>query len=230
MLLFIQYFPEFSAMGIIGTVFPNSSYKNFIPDLYGILCLGQVLVPSGNMIIGLPLLIASCTPYFICLIAFIPLFLSIIIIDILFKYHPYIGIFVSSFLMIKTGSLNKYKNNIENEFTELELLIGKINIYFIRENEYRILLKDIWEYYYFSVSLVELKTINYFKNFFEIITKMLVYNNIINYLIVYKNNKETFTVKFNNYIKWLSEYKEVISIFNQFNNAVKKDLGNRLSL
>jgi hypothetical protein len=62
------------------------------------------------------------------------------------------------------------KRNIETEFNELEQIINSMNMYFIDD---RILLKDIWETYYWIMNdknkyLEKIKEIHYLKRYYEI--------------------------------------------------------------
>ena len=105
-----------------------------------------------------------------------------------------------------------------------------MNIYFIYENTNKILLKEIWEYYYYLISdskkyLDNLKEINYFKNFIEIITKMIIYKCILKYYKVYKSNKEiVLNLNFNKYYIWLSNYTTLYNIFMEFEHNICQDL------
>lgn len=141
------------------------------------------------------------------------------------SYHIYSSIIPSIF-----GLINKYKRNIELEFNQLELIINQMNIYFIYENTNKILLKEIWEYYYYLISdskkyLDNLKEINYFKNFIEIITKMIIYKCILKYYKVYKSNKEiVLNLNFNKYYIWFSNYTTLYNIFMEFEHNICQDL------
>lgn len=128
----------------------------------------------------------------------------------------------------------KYKKNIEDQFLKLEKNINTMNIYFIKEGNNRILLKDIWEmYYYYIVDkdnyFIYLKEINYFKNFLEIITKLIVYSNIIQYFTVYKNNKETInTFNFEGYYDWINSYKTINKFIDELNDIILLDIKSML--
>ena len=125
--------------------------------------------------------------------------------------------------------VNKSKRRIEMEFNNLENLISSLNIYFIWENNKPITLKDIWEGYYWVLNdkhkyLEKLIQINYFKNFFEIMTKLMVYYNIIKYFKVYKNKKQTIqNINFDIFFKWLKLYPYFNIIFNEANELIIND-------
>jgi hypothetical protein len=68
---------------------------------------------------------------------------------------------------------------------------------------------------------------HYFKNFFEVITKMIIYNSVSKLYPIYKmkqNSEDKVQVKFNHYYKWLSTYSDLYKIFMDFQNIVNKDL------
>jgi hypothetical protein len=90
--------------------------------------------------------------------------------------------------------INNYKRNIEKEYLILEQIIQNMNINFLFDGNQIVLLKDIWETYYWIINdknkyLEKLKEIHYFKKFFEIVTKFIVYYNIIKFFKVYKNKQ-----------------------------------------
>ena len=135
--------------------------------------------------------------------------------------------------------VNKYKRNMENEFNDLAQIINTFNIYFILgDDNMRILLKDIWEMYYYGFIesyMDKLKEINYFKFFFEIITKFIVYFNLIKYFKVYSANNIYLILKTNNiyttnnfllledidqYFKWFSMYPELNKLILQFDKMI----------
>jgi hypothetical protein len=139
--------------------------------------------------------------------------------------------------------VNKYKRNIENEFNVLSNIINSFNICYVIENNMKILLKDIWEMYYYSFSdkdnyFSKMKEIHYFKFFFEIISKFIIYCNIIRYFKVYRSNNNIIIIKNNNiyskniilleniesYFYWLYHYNDVDMIFSQINKLIKDDM------
>ena len=139
--------------------------------------------------------------------------------------------------------VNKYKRNIENEFNVLSNIINSFNICYVIENNMKILLKDIWEMYYYSFSdkdnyFSKMKEIHYFKFFFEIISKFIIYCNIIRYFKVYRSNNNIIIIKNNNiyskniillkniesYFNWLYHYNDVDMIFSQINKLIKDDM------
>ena len=153
------------------------------------------------------------------------LYLPELLKKFIIKGHIY-----NSIIPSLSGLINKYKRNIEIEFNELELIINHMNIYFIYENTNKILLKDIWEFYYYIFSdrrkyLDNMKEINYFKNFIEIITKMIIYKYIFKFYKVYKSNKEiVLNLNFNKYYSWLSNYTKLYNIFMEFDNNIYQEI------
>ena len=126
--------------------------------------------------------------------------------------------------------VNKYKRNIEKEYLILEDLIQHMNIYFINDGNNMVSLKDIWETYYQIMNdknkyLENLKEINYFKKFFEIITKFIVYSNLGKYFKIYKNKKKFIrSIDTDNYYKWLLLYPNLNQVFLEYNNEVAADI------
>ena len=125
--------------------------------------------------------------------------------------------------------INKFKRNIENEFLLLEEIIQNMNMYFIIDNFHVVLLKDIWETYYWIINdtnkyLENLKEINYFKKFFEIITKFIVYSNVIKYFKVFKNKKESVNkINLEKYNNWLLKYPYINKIIKEYEIEIVKD-------
>ena len=138
--------------------------------------------------------------------------------------------------------VNKYKRNIEPEFIELNQRINNFNIYYMFDNDNRIMLNQIWEVYYNIMDddmkyFSKLKQINYFKNFFEIITKFVIYYNLIQYFKIYSNSMNYLIINKNNiyesssmkicledvdsYFVWLYNYPEVSRIIMQINKKIK---------
>ena len=109
-----------------------------------------------------------------------------------------------------TCLVNKYKRNIENEFNDLKEIIDKMNIYYIDNKK---LFYKLWESDYSNFNN-NLKEINYFKKFFEIITKMFFYKKLFDNNVVYKKKDIIVNhVNFDKYINWLKDYKYVYEIF-----------------
>jgi hypothetical protein len=126
--------------------------------------------------------------------------------------------------------INNYKRNLEKDYLLLEEIIQTMNIYFIFDGNQLIFLKDIWETYYWIMNdknkyLEKLKEIHYFKKFFEIITKFIVYYNIIKYFKVFKNKKDIVdSFNWEKYYNWLSRYPHVNKIIKEFDNEVNNDI------
>jgi hypothetical protein len=132
--------------------------------------------------------------------------------------------------------VNKYKRNVESEFNILSDTINSFNIYYIGIND-KIILKDIWEMYYYTY-YIQMYEIHYFKFFFEIITKFIVYINLVKYFKVYITNNNYLTIRMNsiyhnntivldhidNYFKWISVYPELNNIILNFDKMVKNDM------
>ncbi len=121
----------------------------------------------------------------------------------------------------------KYKRNIEKEFLELQDIINKLNISYVFINDNRYFLKDIWEMYYYTIDdnnkyIEIIREINYFKQMIEIITKFVVYYNILkNYKVINKNLNNIDLYK---YFVWLKKYEEFNNIIIEFNDNIIKEL------
>lgn len=129
-----------------------------------------------------------------------------------------------------TCVVNKYKRDIETEFQNLEKIINMMNIYFIYELDNIILLKDIWEMYWNIINdnnkyFESLKQIHYFKTFFEILTKMIVYDNLMKFFKVYsRKNQPAPRINFDSYKNWISMYPHLNDLFNEYKNNIVSDL------
>ena len=133
-----------------------------------------------------------------------------------------------------TVLVNKHKRNMDYYLENIEFEINLMNNYFIKESSNNILLKDIWENYYYLFSdnnkyLDYLKNINYFKSFIEIITKMIVYNNVMKYIVIYKNKDETFTYNFDVFYKGLRTCHSLYKILKEFESKINYELNKILT-
>lgn len=151
----------------------------------------------------------------------------------LIKKFINIDIVYSKIIPDVTVAIHKYKRNVESIFLELEENMNRMNLYFIKENNNRILLQDIWSMYYFYSSdkkfyLDKIKEIHYFKKFFDILTKFITYSILINCkeLIIYKKNNEKYinNIDFNKYYGWLNNYKYLFNIIDEFRNEIQIDI------
>jgi hypothetical protein len=130
--------------------------------------------------------------------------------------------------------INKYKRSIDNMFNNLVLVVNQLNINYIYDNSNRIILKDIWEMYYYTLSdknqyLNNLKEINYFKYFCEIITKCVVYSNTLKYFKVYQNKNDlSKRINFDIYFDWLQSYPYINELIIEYNKYVINDLNLRM--
>lgn len=126
--------------------------------------------------------------------------------------------------------INNYKRNLEKEYLILEEFIQKMNMNFLFDGYRIVLLRDIWETYYWIMNdknkyLEKLKEIHYFKRFFEIVTKFIVYYNIMKFFKVYKNKLELADfINYEKYYNWLSNYPHVNKIIKEYDNEVNNDL------
>ena len=90
-----------------------------------------------------------------------------------------------------TNMINKHKRGIENEISNIEPIIAKLNNY--RLEETKINIKELWDIFNWEFNH-HLKQINYFKKTIELITKIFMYSILI-------DNKEL-----EKFIKWIKTY------------------------
>ena len=101
--------------------------------------------------------------------------------ELLKKFLNFQNIYYTNIIPEITTLIYKYRKNIENQFLHLEQLIGKMNINFVFIHNKRYLLQEIYQIFYNEL-FENIKEINYFRNFFKIITKFIIYYNIYNEL------------------------------------------------
>ena len=159
---------------------------------------------------------------------------DVIFLPELIKKFINMGVIYNKIIPELTSLINKYKRQIENQFNNLILIINKLNIYYLYDTNYRIILKDVWEVYYYTISdnnnyINNLREINYFKSFLEIITKCVIYSNILKYFKVFKNKTESAPkIDFNIYFDWLQSYSYINNIIIEYNQNVINDLNKRI--
>ena len=159
---------------------------------------------------------------------------DVIFLPELIKKFINMGVIYNKIIPELTSLINKYKRQIENQFNNLILIINKLNIYYLYDTNYRIILKDVWEVYYYTISdnnnyINNLREINYFKSFLEIITKCVIYSNILKYFKVFKNKTESAPkIDFNIYFDWLHSYSYINNIIIEYNQNVINDLNKRI--
>ena len=121
-----------------------------------------------------------------------------------------------------------YKRNIDHTFLKLELTINSINNNFIFESKKHINLNDIWIDYYDYMTDIKyisiLKNINYFKSFFKIISKYILYYNIYNVCPIYKSSNNKINIDNFNYFPWLKKYKHIYPLILNINNIILYDI------
>lgn len=125
----------------------------------------------------------------------------------------------------------KYKRNVENEIIKIQNYVNNLNLAYITNNDNKIFLLYIWEIYFYMYFDSELVNINYFKKFFELITKFLVYYNLINLFTVYKNNNLISNlINYNKFIMWLqNNYPNMYDFILIFNNNIISDFKHIMS-
>jgi len=118
----------------------------------------------------------------------------------------------------------KSKRNIEMDFQDLEQIINIQNNHFIQYNDTKFSLNTIYEtYLYQCFEFNRLIDINYFKNFFTIITKLIIYRYISKYFnVLIKRNIKADQINYNESYKWLSNYKYIIKLIKEKNKEFIK--------
>jgi len=125
-----------------------------------------------------------------------------------------------------TTLIYKYKKNVENQFLHLEKLINNININFIYINNKKYSLQEIWEIYY-NFMFSHIKEINYFKQFFKIISKFVIYHNIYKFnKIYYQKNTQINQINFNFFSNWLLRYKYINNIILSHTKFIELEITN----
>jgi hypothetical protein len=121
----------------------------------------------------------------------------------------------------------QYKRNIKSvnlDFNELKETINKFNIRYVEENNIKYQLNNFYEYYYLTLYdktglWDKIKKITYFKDFFEIILKYIIYESISNRQTIYIN-KSQISEKIRKYD--FSYYKNLNELINILKEQVIK--------
>lgn len=118
----------------------------------------------------------------------------------------------------------KNKRNIEDQLQDLEKIINQQNNNFIQDKDNKYSLNTIYEIYlyqYFQFN--DMIDINYFRNFFTIITKLIIYQNISNQYTVYiSNNTKSPPINYSKYYEWLEQYKYIDKLIKEKNKEFVK--------
>ena len=161
----------------------------------------------------------------------------------IFKYSLYDVLYLPELIkkIIKRGEIysdiipeistiiNKYKRGYEDDIIKIDKIINEYNDCYIISNNNKILIKDIWEIYYFYLSdennyLDKLKQINYFKSFIIIIIKFIVYSNLINNFSVFKNKNKLLSNNLIKYYKVFNKYPQLNKIIKEYDDSIKNDI------
>lgn len=138
---------------------------------------------------------------------------DVLFLPSLFKQYylstKYIKIYKVLSNIINIVSVAKYDS--ESIYNEIVKFVNNMNIHYIF-NKYNMLLNNVWKEYYIlsNTPFDYLKDINYFKNFFKIITRFIIYKSIVDKkYVVYINSTTIFdsAYKFNEYFEWFKKYK-----------------------
>jgi len=137
------------------------------------------------------------------------------------------GIIYEKIIPQITCASYKFKRDIETEFYELEKIVSTFNNYFILESTNKINLNLIWEFYYYSIGnnyIFHIKEISNLKKFIEIITKMIIYDHVIQIFTVYKNNKKKLNKPdlsiFNKFYFWIEKYPDLFNLINDYSDII----------
>ena len=108
----------------------------------------------------------------------------------------------------------KSKRSIEMNFSRLSENINSMNNYYVKEDNVSfpfIQIFELLQYQYFTFN--DLIQINYFKNFFIIITKLCIYSYLCKHYTVYQKKNILFkSFNFTEYYNWLSKYKNIYDL------------------
>jgi hypothetical protein len=123
-----------------------------------------------------------------------------------------------------THLIFKNKRNIEEDLQGLEKLINEQNNHFIKYEDKKFSLNIIYEIFLYQLfSFNDMIEINYFKNFFNIITKLIIYKNINdNYTVYIKNNIKSKLIDYSEYYIWLKQYNYIDNLIKEINKEFIK--------
>ena len=124
--------------------------------------------------------------------------------------------------------INNYKRNIDKHFIKLESTINSMNNYYFYTNNIRYKLQDVWSKYYekmtsnYYINLC--KSINYFKNFFKIITKYIIYYNISKLTRIKQNHTQYYSNDISDsYLSYLKQYPIIYNLLDEINKFILID-------
>lgn len=119
----------------------------------------------------------------------------------------------------------KWRQGLNKRLDELQIIINKMNIYFIK-NKSIVLLKDIHDMYsnLFNHNIDKFKKINYFKNYFELFEKLIIYHLLTIHFKVYINKNIYTKPILHKYIHIINSNLFLKDIFNDFNQSVFNDI------
>ena len=102
------------------------------------------------------------------------------------------------------------KRLIETDLNRLIEDINRQNNHYIVDRNNRLSLLAIYDllvYQYFTFN--DLYMVNYFKSFFTIISKLLIYSTIHKYFTIYISKNHIFQYNYNKYFTWLEKYPHI---------------------
>ena len=125
--------------------------------------------------------------------------------------------------------INIYKRNINTYLHDIEILINTMNTYYIYDNTILYNFHNIWNIYYDvmfnKIKITHLTNINYFKLFFKIISKFILYSNVLKYYKTFsaKNNIVNIILDISK-LDWLKQYKYIYNIIIDINYHINMDI------
>ena len=125
--------------------------------------------------------------------------------------------------------INLYKRNINTRLHDIEILINSMNTYYIYDNTKLYNFHNIWNLYYDvifnKIKITYLTNINYFKIFFKIISKYLLYSTILKYYKTFsaKNKIVNITLDISK-LDWLKKYKYIYDIILDIDYHINIDI------
>lgn len=130
--------------------------------------------------------------------------------------------------------INKYKRDPTNKLNLLEKIINSMNLFFIYEGKYRILLNEIWQIYNVIIEekyLVKILLIPYFKKIIEIIMKFVIYQNLLKYFKVWTNKKDLVkNINLDQWWKEFNQYPNLKKLLDYYNDLIKNDIEDRIKI
>jgi len=143
------------------------------------------------------------------------------------------GVIYSNVIPEISSIINKYKRGFINELNELDSVLREYNNYYLPYGNKKVILAELWGFFLYYIDyennyIFHLKDINYFKSFITLITKLVIYKNLIIEYDTFKN-KDTRVLYNNQLLKYYNifkKYPEFNKLLIEYDKIFKKELKN----